>query len=205
MSSQLDIQQFCADIGDSRGFLHSPFNHGAYTYATSGYCAIRVPVRSQYSKGTISSAKKTLEKAFDSIEERKFLTIPDFDWPEKPNCHTCEGTGKTIKSRCFECEGCGVLNFETDLNTYTIECKNCGGEGEIKPTDNKPCGPCDGEGKRYNYGAPFNFSDHRVSIDLIALNPILQLPSVQVSFCHESNQLYFRFNGGYGVLMGMRR
>lgn len=201
--NEFNIHRFCADHSDHREFLHRPFNNGDYTYASNGHFAIRVPIRSQYGPAR-EHIVQTMESAFGAIENREFLAVPAFDWPEKPSCVDCEGTGKAIKSTCTECNGEGTVSFSNDCNSYHNECITCDGEGQVKPDGDETCDSCCGKGKTYGDRFPFDLPDIGVRVNLIYLDRFLKLPGVQVSGNPESHQMCFRFDGGYGVLMSCR-
>lgn len=194
MSDGVDLMDFCA-AHDER--LEEPFTIGSHTFFSDGHCVVRVPV--------IESVDR--EAPFDSIAKIKFEAPGGGKWCSLPTikiemkeCGVCLGTGKT--TFCDECGGEGEVSFDTDNNTYEMECKECFGDG-VTAGGHDTCKICNGSGERPKEcwqvtlinGNPF-------SMEL--LNLIQRLPDVELYSQPIKDRMYpFRFRGGDGVLMGM--
>ena len=98
--TEINLAQFCGDE-DWRKYLHYPFSHGEFTYATNGRICVRVP----RAKGTLEASGnqikvgKSLVKYFQEAEQQA---------PEPINMNTPEPR----KEECAYCEGSGEANHE---------------------------------------------------------------------------------------------
>lgn len=194
----IDLKPFCAPNEDYRR-LTDPFNDGDYTYATNSHICVRVPRRADCER-TLADAKLTTSPGgialwpTDATQWQPLLPVPE---PVMVACPVCGGKRA---GRCWECGGCGIVEFENDFNEYTVDCKTCDGEGAAI------CKTCDENGQVIenqfvDYGPGFFKLEYLMLVNA--------LPAVQIAFePHGTSKvtcLQFRFDGGEGVLMGCQR
>ena len=217
----IDLTPFCEDDEeDARLFLQNPFSAGEFTYATDGRVLIRVPRRDGVGDGgpNLEEILPVLEKA---LSERAFgrlppcETIPGKTWPPG-TCPDCKGSGKF--KNCTKCEGtgevaCGECGNEKDCD----ECEGAGwvvADKDAEGDDISQCDECEGSGDVESMRADIpdlaRFPDQDFQLRYIDL--IKALPGVEVAFGpstatvgYADCPLVFRFDGGCGLLMPMRR
>jgi hypothetical protein len=116
------LAQFCSP---ERPALARPFSFGAYTYATRGSIVIRVPRRDDVAENpdvpgdqVVALFEQHISPAIRYKKVPPFeLPEPPFEWEEKVDCFSCNGTGKQHSScpdclcRCRSCSGTGVVGF----------------------------------------------------------------------------------------------
>lgn len=86
---------------------------------------------------------------------------------------------------CFECLGEGTVYFETEYNEYEIKCKSCDGAGKMIPRK------------------PMDF--HGTLFDQRYLFLLSKLPNCEIGITGPSEISPFRFDGGAGGIMPMRK
>ena len=191
------LLKFC-DLESKK--LATPFSVNGWTVASSGHIAIRVP----------AIAGVDREPPFESAEslpwepriDGEWINIPAYVLPEKRRCTFCSGRGKA--ERCPECDGVGEVELSNSYHTYTVGCDTCFGNGFIAG-DSALCPRCAGAGTVYASDIfEVELFDRRVNGFL--LEKIKDLPGVQV-FTKESagGFNHFRFDGGHGLFMGLRK
>lgn len=205
----IDLQKFC-EVSSIRA-LSAPFYKDGYTYASNGHIAVRTPGKhAEENEAAPYINRPDLWQHTDVLE---WTDLPDFE-PKWDSCYRCESTGKS--DRCEECDGEGEVEFETDFNTYQVECKSCSGDGYMSARErntDKTCTLCNGSGRTSKRECiPFSTltaAGQGLNSDYLLL--IRELPGIQIeAFPRVLDNLTtvpavrFRFDGGEGVLMPMR-
>jgi hypothetical protein len=170
----IDINPFCGRE-ETRPYLHTPFNHDGYTYATNGQILIRVAKRD--GMGDRPSELRSFDGLIASLQLRwfdpdaSFAPIPEFVLVKRPakKCEICYGSG-----------------------TCTCEC--CDHEHD--------CGRCDGSGTAIDERNIARFPEQDINLAYIEL--IRALPGVEIAFGKDNEPAVFRFEGGVGCIMPMR-
>ncbi|AKR57149.1 hypothetical protein XM25_15385 [Devosia sp. H5989] len=177
----IDLEAFCASPDDAllgRPFLCQPMHHAEWTVATNGHIAVRVP-RIAGSEDTKGAPLETLFGIFTRHSTDDLGELPLFTPPEAScQCYWCEGTG-----------------LEPD-------------EFEVQPTESSPCSECGGAGL-----VPLvNRMSVEIGQTILAaryFQMIRSLPFPRLSYgsllpAEEGVPVSFVFEGGIGLLMGMR-
>lgn len=115
----IDLQKYCGD-DPFRPYLHKPFSHGSFTYATNGHIMVRTPrqtgVPEQTQKGGWDTPLKGIDAAKFSPLQHK--PLPPTREPTEEECLACEGRG-----HAHDCPEC------------TCDCKECDGTGNRMAAD----------------------------------------------------------------------
>lgn len=136
--------------------------------------------------------------------ERGWRPMPELPVPLETACEDCKGTGKVPAMReCEECNGGGQA--ECNLG-HLHTCEDCHGKGKIERKDGEPgvCEECDGSGKEIamqKVDLGFADADERL------LRKVAALPSAEIPATGDDPHavIPFRFDGGMGLLMPLRR
>lgn len=196
------LRSFCA-THDVRFYLQEPLSIGEWIYATDGYVLVRVPndgrPQSTEHPAHIDFSKPLLTPC----EHYAPLVLPPA--PELPPCEACDGTGEV--GTCVECDGDGYR--ECDMG-HEHDCPDCKGTGEIKGAD-EICGVCYGSKVRRSLLTSEDYDRVATRIgaaqfNFFLLDRIARLPGLEMgvpSAPHE--RCPFRFDGGIGAIMPLRR
>ena len=190
---------------DCRAWINTPFKIKNHSYATDGHCAVRVELQKEHQDCT-SDYPKGVVNIFKGVESFTYQELTDFKKPEMKKCATCRGHKKAYKATCFECDGEAFVTLENDHNVYSVECQSCDGDGEIIHRGGEiDCCDCKGTGevteKQWDAREIFNSGVH---INASLVIKYLDLPNVKFSPDKVGDRLFVKFDGGYGVIMGMR-
>jgi hypothetical protein len=186
-----DLQKFC-EPGNPR--MATPFSFGSYTLATNGHILIRVARLSDIPERADAIPLERVNQHFISpIIQQDHYPLPDFPAPEKHPCKECRGKGKDYT--CPECDGDGEIEWDTNYNSYSTECKLCLAERIIHGI----CPVCNGSGYYYKpesllIGAQF--------YDKRYLAMIRDLPDSRFAPGHSTKEPgHFVFTDGDGIVM----
>ncbi len=153
-----------------------PWTKGNWTYATNGKICIRVPAVDGVEENAFTpQADRLFDTAF---APKQWSPVPKVEKPEQPKeieCDECEGSGKSDENQC---EFCGKYP----------ECEECGGSGKIMKPPLVKKKEIDG-----------------VIFDEKYLYLIQKLPGIEIGVNSLPDASRFRFDGGEGLLMPMRR
>ena len=196
-----DLQAFCS-TDETRHCLCIPFSKGEYTYATDARILVQVPrlddvpsEREGYNFPNVNmETNKWVDGPWSELPEINYL-------PELEACKACLGLGKF--EDCKKCEGDGVKTCgECGEEKH---CNDCDGMGDTpSATGERVCKECDGTGKceatqQMDIG-------HRL-FDVQLIHRVSQLPGVMAAITagDACDPLSFKFDGGKGLVMPMRR
>lgn len=117
-------------------------------------------------------------------------------------CGTCKGRGRVIVDECDECDG---GTFVHGSHEYT--CMECGGEGHfISAGDDHECPTCHGSG--VNRDLRSTIVDGTMSVSYHYIKQMQSLPECFIEAKAQEKQkqkcFYFRFRGGWGLVMSCR-
>lgn len=171
-----------------RPFWQRAMGEPNYCYATDGKIAIRLD---DWHEKEFEPFDKipSMKGIFDSIRNvREWTPIP-----EVPVCEKCNNTG-IFESECESCDGRKSSYCDHCEKDHSCPC--CEGSGK---------GPkeCHSDNELYYCNVPlFN---RRIQSRLFA--KIAPLPSVEIGVANNDSteRVYFRFTGGIGVVMPLRR
>jgi len=207
VSTDMDInlQSFCADEYEVREYLQKPFNLDGFTYASNGHYAVRTKLNDAYSElpeDKRESLSKSLTEYFNDLEDKTYQALPKLPELTFSDCADCMGSGFMEKQECFECNGDGELILSSGHNDYEVECYSCSGHGEIKRRNTEvKCECCNGEKKIIDI--------HKNSIELsgckisnVYLQKFKDLKNIMYSY-KGKYQFAIKFDGGFGVIMGI--
>lgn len=187
------MKKFCSE--KIKNFVE-PWTRDGFTYATNGHILIRVPALPDVPDNPgAPGISKTF--AMFNISEESF-DIPVLPAPQYSVCEECEGKGKGFT--CPECDGRGVVLWETNRHEYEADCLECDGDGIV----NGNCPGCGGTGKRIER---FGFKINGVSFDRDCLALLKNLPEIKIYPQPINTKVYsqsassFTFDGGDGLIM----
>ena len=204
----ISIKRYCGDVGGTGDFSR-PVYHNDNTYITDGWQLIKT-------KGQLADAIPSSDwdkpeliakmEAFFQFETEKaeIRHVPiKIDQAMVSKCKKCKGLG--VAKVCYECNGDGEVETETQYNYYEHECKTCHGNCVIPPeNDEKPekCSYCKGFGDgvdEWLYPHPVRMGKVRISLDRI--HQLSRLPMIAYAL-YRHDLVHFVFFGGEGVLLG---
>jgi len=176
--------------------LNKPFCDGKYTYASDGKVIVRFPGGEITEILVCSPGISKLR--FEQSGE--LVPLPELPKETKAICDICGGQGKV--TICPECDGDGNIYYSTNNHEYEWNCKECDSAGYI-PGDEEVCPECKGIGKVItNFKKSININGHKLQLGY--LRKLSKLPGIKIVAHPVEYQHYFKFDGGDGILMGMR-
>lgn len=194
-----NIEDFCADHHDIRGYLCRPFAWCGFLYASNGHIAVRIPADGFVD--TEHSIGKSCARLFETNSFENLEPLPVYATVVLPPCGPCDGTGKRkALEECEECRGEGFVEWDNDFHTYGADCKGCDGEGEVNIGDTDiTCERCKGSGT--NLDVPVMFGATAISYRYLKL--IQDLPGLLVGLAGNTfpDAIPFTFDGGVGIVM----
>ena len=194
---QIDLMRFCDDRAwQGRYDMSMPFEQQGITYATDARICVRTTLVS-------GDGDKTKAPPAKDLPWRG-----DLDWKPWPKINRvpCAGPFETLD--CPICDGKAYLD--------AVECDHCGGYGEIEGVEHCweiPCRQCKGlcytGHKRCEYCDDGNV-DYRLALDKNLIAPrydarIRELADVEYAETDINEVIHFRFTGGLGLLMPLKR
>jgi hypothetical protein len=198
MSTELDLQKFCANVYDPRPYLRAPMAHRGYRIATNGHIMVRLLNPADNGAFFQAPAPYTFDgdKAMAFFKDRPgvYTSLPEFE--DANRCIVCLGLGKYLAKKCPDCFDGWFTHGE---NNY--ECKTCEtddpGFVEDDGGEPHPCRTCDCLG----------YIQHRQAIgqkdfDVRYLMMVRALPKARYAIVGDV--MHFVFDGGDGVLQSMR-
>ena len=173
-----------------------PVTRGEFTYATNGFMIIRVSKIDRFTSNPPFDIHKV---AITPEHAGEWIDIPEYKTPEKVKCTSCHGIG--FCQECHECDGEGIVFWNTDKHRYEAECAECYGEGYI-PGGDKKCPYCDNGFAYENDWLPINI--HGEKINTAILDKIKGLPGIKIFIPSAEDIISFKFDYGDGAIMCMR-
>ncbi len=198
------LEDFCATEDDPRWRLHTPFTFGAWSYATDGAIAVRVPALPDYPiAGADHKIATRLAEIFErSTQAEPLQSLQVSDRSASEVCRNCQGKG-TI-TECATC--CGQGGDFNDVDKEWEDCIDCNGRG-VFTGGGERCEECDGNGT-LKWTAAARIGEYWIALDYLALLELL--PSLRVRWVpfdggwprrSDGKILRFAFDGGEGVLL----
>jgi hypothetical protein len=186
----IKLERFRLPDNEANHFnMSQPWSVGAFTYATNGHLAVRMPrVPEIPERKNVIMIEERLIWDHESLLD--YLPLPPYDLEGRQRCSLCT---------CPECDGEGEVIAETDYNEYEVTCKTCNG-GELVPGDEEgvPCRRCNGTGKDFDFAVAWGAG----FISAYLLEMIKDLPGVQLSPTGDGMTPWrFIFHGGVGLIM----
>jgi hypothetical protein len=199
----MDLNSFCCKDETHRHYnIDAPYSQGEWTYATDGKILIRVP---RLPEITNEKGPKS-EPLFNEAMLRPvtvWQSLPPFELGVE-NCEWCSGTGYMV-----ECPK--VLNAPKCANGESKECQIYNDDclKSCLPTNKCaiPCEDCNGTGKVKDPGNIIMAGsvDEEVRVSAIYLDMIKDLPNVMIAPYDWHSAIRFKFDGGEGLIMPMKR
>lgn len=189
------LKTFCASPKSDplRLKLRAPFSIGAWTYATDGRAAVRVPRMADVPE--MQEPVVGVESLFSNFPVDGFQSV-DIELPPPlfQDCTACSGKGR--KTECEACGGEGEL--ECDFG-HVHECEECDGDCYVFSDSGRfECEKCAGTGK----AEKDQFVDIiRATFMVRLVDKIIKLPDVQWCVVDSLSVAKFKFIGGQGLLM----
>jgi hypothetical protein len=185
----MDLTHFCCKNPIHLN-IHTPFTQGDYTWATTGFLAIGVPVLPDVPENPSAPDMNEPRKAAEASQKGEWFPVPVID--ADGDCPHCKGI--VVNFNCYECGGLGTVTLKNQYTEYSgIECATCEGEGEAMY-----CGHCLGTGKDANGLVDIGSGRFRRH----ALLLLRDLPNVEICPTGTESPAYLRFSGGgIGFLM----
>lgn len=196
MISEELLRSFCSR-DPSRFILMDPFTLAdGWTYATDGMVVIRVKGFEFKPGKDVTPPRVDKLQEWSSVPRTVVVDLPELPPPQRVACAECSGTGKL--EFCRECNGRGVL--ECDMG-HEHECTGCNGKTAPKP--DAKCFECDGTGRVEAPAVPVRVG--RMLLADVYLRKLAALPGLQLfDNGGTPSGAYFMFEGGEGIVMGMR-
>lgn len=199
----MDINKFCDPAGHTSLF-HAPMNFGDKTLATNGIVFLRQPRLAGEREDWPADRSNKVMALLEQIESAAYAPEHITVLPEMVLCATCIGCGKATKIECPECGGVGVVDAETDYNTYhDLECASCRGKGHTAdPGGEQDCPACSGSGRAYPGNSYLTIRG--VTIQPKYFDLIRGLDDLQFAASEDKEMLMFKSGEMAGAIMGYR-
>lgn len=199
------LKTFC-ETGSFRG-LHEVMLCNGKAVATNG----NILMLSNDDLDVKKDCLESIEKYVAYLDSYDFSQCKEYDVAVPPHdvCSACDGLGYTKLIECPECDGEGEVSVSNQYSTYhDLECATCDGSGRISsPTGQKTeCERCDGAGELVHPAywpiilegvPPFSWNLYKEIKDLNGLK-------IGAFELQGRDGIVFSFNGGCGILMGIK-
>lgn len=206
--------KFCGDPKPAmRVPIDKPYLNRGRIVATDARILIAIsPDRADFDVASLHSDGHDLNPHLfpfdhDSVPEKSWLDVPEVEVPTK-QCPACLGSGKTHV--CKRCDGEGGIRYKCSEcgHEHMRDCPDCGGNGRYPGGEEKTCHRCNGEGlivDREDIAFPIGpIKLNKVYLDKIRRN--LSVPKIEIlKSSDDSKPVRFKFDGGLGYLMHIRR
>lgn len=195
----IDLERFCG-VDDYREYLNAPWRRDGKLYSTNGHFMVEI---ADDGREAVSHDKHPNCLAlFEKHAPGEFVAIPEL--PPAVRCGACDGRGKCYREACSDCDAKGEFTH----GMYEYECKHCEGDGYFtryfapEGESLSRCAACFGLGEEFSrdYGTKVGGMTFATRL----LRAISVLPGVEISVCTtDKHPLWFRFDGGRGLVMPM--
>lgn len=193
------LARFCANVGDLREQLMTPFRTKYGITRTNGHILIATPEELLTTDAVVDARFiESVETYLDGVASGSYapFTMPD----DPPHCPRCQGKGVLDKlEMCKKCNGGG--DVVCDLGHYH-NCEGCLGSGESgRKLGEVECWQCEGT-MIETTGCEIN----GVLLAWLYLFLINKLPGVelQTDASKDAKVIGFRFRDGFGAIAQMR-
>jgi hypothetical protein len=157
------------------------------------YILIRIPRLPDVAE---NSAAPRLMAILSMPQPESYFPLKDLELPPVPWCEDCKGKGVNVQ--CPECQGMGEVCFDNSYNSYTFDCKSCDGEG-VK----QKCETC-GETGKHEGMVGISYANSFFQVRYLRL--LKELPGCELGTPPDCmSPAWFRFEGGDGLIMPMRK
>ena len=206
MDAKEILLAICKHDNDAPTF-QEPFSCLDFSYASDAHVLVRVPLVSDFAENKNHVLSDPLFSSLCAV-----FSAHDGPWVEWPKhcrvaenelCYVCNGLG--VVELCDECNGRGW--FDEDEGK---ECDKCFGSGLVPAVMGKrtTCPECGGEGS-FRFITPCVFGDDpSVRLNAYFYKKLSVLPDLEINE-HTHKLKYggaykFRFDGGLGLIMGVK-
>lgn len=206
MKDKIDARWFLRP-SDPREELRKPFIFKNYTAYLNGFSALLLPTDKKHQEPKAAEVIKFMNKMLPRLEAAKkdsFL-LPSLEIPEPEACWACKESGLLLEESCHECGGKGAVEWSTSYNSYSDDCKTCGGEGEILiPGKGDTCPYCQGIKKRFYTQYPVYIK--KLKLDAAFLYPLAKIEGLRVfPFIGDPGPVLFFYGDDFsGLILGMK-
>lgn len=177
----INLEKFCAHSDEVRYHLHEPWRQKEGIVATNGHILV-----------CIADDGRTLENPGDDQVKRnvsRFLSETRNNWQPITTALTPETRcpNPFCKSGMVECD-------YLPRRSSHVDCSECDGSKQVV------CAYCDGRGV---VSEPCNLGPCSLARRYLAI--LLELPGVEIAPKGKADMVLFRFDGGRGCVMPVRR
>ncbi|BCE02957.1 hypothetical protein [Marinicellulosiphila megalodicopiae] len=197
----MNILNWTANDSEVRSYLRRPFILGDWLVATDGQRMIAttklVWPKIQFSEVTDAfkeNVSNLIKPLFDKPFPRSFKLLPpkaDLESVFIPMAEMFGQDRKEVTENCYECDGDGVVCFDTHYNHYECDCKKCEGRGMIAGTQ-----------ESFKECQIFKIDGVNIHCDLI--EELFKESAVRYAVDTEKKMFYFSVGIFVGVIMGTR-
>lgn len=195
----LPIERFCG-VDDPREYLNAPWRRDGKLYATNGHFMIEIADDGR--EAPEFKNHPDCAKIFAKHTPSEFGSIPAL--VEAVPCQCCKGRGMCYSEPCPDCNGRGEFRH----GSFDYECQRCDGDGEfifpVPPIGmaETRCAACYGLGEEFNKDHGTKVGEFKFATRLLRV--LTTLPGIEIATCGPEAPLWFRFDGGRGLVMPMR-
>lgn len=208
------LLKFCSNSEPARRApIDNPYvNHGRIVATDARILVAINPSRAAFDVSALLESGPDLKPEnfpfdHDSVPDESWLEVPEVEVPYK-QCPTCSGSGKT--RTCKKCDGEGEIRCSCLEcgHEHWRDCPDCKGDGKIPGGEEKNCHACKGKGRIVDHeNVPMRVGPiflSKVYLDKIRRH--LPNPKIEIlKTADDSNPVRFKFDGGLGYLMQIRR
>ena len=197
----MNIADFC-DSWSTRIYLSRPFILLDRVVASNGDIFATCPAVDGFEQCPNPYITKFLP-LMDKLSRTLYFPAPSgLKMPEAEKCHYCDGSGKSLRIECAECDGEGAVKWNSGFNDYETHCLSCYGDGEIIVTKtDQECFGCRGSGWSYAHGSYVNI--HGIPVNPAYLRLIIDEPDLMIAPDPVKKQLAFKSGDCLGLISGM--
>lgn len=202
----LNLYHFC-NPSDLRPYCRDPFTLNGLTVATNGHVLLFAPFDQDIvtAEQLASKSPISLQTIYDTIQAATFKPMPLLLDIKTITCEDCEGTGKSARVKCIECDGDGEIVYDNGHHRYDWDCEMCEGAGYTVITNSQAeCQSCYGKGKHAMFLSGQTMEGIRFQNSYLSL--ILDLPELVYSIIElgSNKALAFKNSMYSGLIMQLR-
>ena len=185
----IDCEKFLDKRLNARDLCRYPgrMSSGKTIY-TNGFALIESSIEYQDAKPLEEHSQQKISNVLEIFEiKHHWRKLPEIFFPEKVSCDH-------RSKQCLECEGHGVVEFETGYHYYEASCKSCDNYGFLKCENKDQCDNCNGTDKVFCDDDVVDVFGYKFNPKFIEL--IIGVPDIDVCTAKNKNDndmLLFRF------------